>query len=464
MPLVGAQSPRLLVAPESVDSSGDEAIDLAARVGLTLDPWQQFALRTGLGERADGQWSAFETALVVSRQNGKGTIFEALALAKLFLFGDELFIYSAHEFKTAKEAFRRLGILLDGSAELSARVLRPVKNPSEFGYDLRTGQRIRFFARTGGSGRGWTADTLFLDEAYNLGGEAMAALLPTLSVRPNPQVWYASSAAKAASDQLHALRARATSGGDTGRLAYMEWSAPEDADIRDPAAWALANPALGIRLSAEFVAAEVDAMPEAEFRRERLSIPDMATGETAVPLLAWMACADVESVTAGPVAFAVDVSPDRSSASISVAGMRSDGKPHVEVVATGAGTDWIVPRLVELDAAHHAPIALDPAGPAGSLIQDLQTARIEPVLAKTRDLTQACGRFYDLVVAGELRHRDEGVLNAAVAGARKRSVGDAWAWARKDARSDITPLYAATLALWAHAAGGAPADPGIYII
>ncbi len=438
---------------------------LASRAGLVLDPWQAYALEVGLGERADGQWSAFETALVVSRQNGKGTVFEALALAKLFLFGDELFIYSAHEFKTAKEAFRRLGILLDGSADLSARVLRAVKNPSEFGYDLRTGQRIRFFARTGGSGRGWTADTLFLDEAYNLGGEAMAALLPTLSVRPNPQVWYASSAAKSTSDQLHALRARATSGGDTGRLAYLEWSAPEDADIRDRAGWAAANPALGIRLSEEFVAAEVDAMPEAEFRRERLSIPDLPSGEVVIPEASWRACADVESVANDPISFAVDVSPDRSTATISVAGMRSDGKPHVAVIDSRPGTEWVVERVAALVEKHNpSAVALDPAGPAGSLIVDLQAARVEPVLAKTRDLTQACGRFYDLVMAGELRHRDEGLLNSAVLGARKRTVGDAWAWARKDARSDITPLYAATLALWAVAEHGRPTDPGVYVI
>ena len=63
---------------------------------------------------------------------------------------------------------------------------------------------------------------------------------------------------------------------------------------------------------------------------------------------------------------------------------------------------------------------------------------------------QACGRFLNLVEASELRHRDEGALHDAVLGAKKRLVGDAWAWARKTATNDITPLYAATVALWAH--------------
>ena len=460
MSAVGAQRPRLLVAPESVTSAGAEAVALAADAGLVLDPWQAFALEVGLGERADGKWSAFEVGVVVSRQNGKGALFEALALAKMFLFGDELFIYSSHEFKTSREAFRRIGSLIDNDPALSARVLRTVRNPSEFGYDLRSGQRLRFFARSGGSGRGWSADSLFLDEAFNLGGSAMAALLPTLSTRPNPQVWYASSAAMASSEQLHAIRARAASA-DPGRLAYLEWSAPDDADHRDPAAWAQANPALGYRLTEEFIAAEVDALPEAEFRRERLSIPDMPSGAAVIPLASWAACADVESVALDPVAFGVDVSPSRDRASIVAGGSRADGLPHVAVVDSREGVDWIVARCVELAKHRPSAFAVDPAGPAGALIQPLEDAGLTVAQATMRDLTQSCGRLYDLVIAGRLRHRDEGVLNAAVAGASRRTVGDAWAWARKDARADITPLYAATLALWAHGDAPPPAAPTV---
>jgi hypothetical protein len=43
------------------------------------------------------------------------------------------------------------------------------------------------------------------------------------------------------------------------------------------------------------------------------------------------------------------------------------------------------------------------------------------------------------------RHSD---LDDAVAGARKRSSGDAWAWARRDQSVDVSPLVAVTLAVW----------------
>ena len=38
------------------------------------------------------------------------------------------------------------------------------------------------------------------------------------------------------------------------------------------------------------------------------------------------------------------------------------------------------------------------------------------------------------------------LLDAAVAGAKKRITGDSWAWDRKDPTTDVTPLMAATLA------------------
>jgi hypothetical protein len=39
-------------------------------------------------------------------------------------------------------------------------------------------------------------------------------------------------------------------------------------------------------------------------------------------------------------------------------------------------------------------------------------------------------------------------MAAAIQGAVKRQVGESWAWSRRSSAVDISPLVAATLALW----------------
>src|SRR3954467_11594674 len=83
--------PRIAMAPRSFAfSSGQEAIDLAASAGLILDDWQQLSLLIGLGEAGLGKWAAFVVALIVARQDGKGSILEALELYWLFGTGERL--------------------------------------------------------------------------------------------------------------------------------------------------------------------------------------------------------------------------------------------------------------------------------------------------------------------------------------------------------------------------------------
>ena len=57
-------------------------------------------------------------------------------------------------------------------------------------------------------------------------------------------------------------------------VAYVEWSAPDDADPSDPGVWAAANPAYGITISEDAVQAEYDSLELVDFRRSRLAAVD----------------------------------------------------------------------------------------------------------------------------------------------------------------------------------------------
>ena len=220
----GDQQPRVSWVPPYASSTGPEAVDLARLAGIELDPWQQSALSHGLGESSDWKcpfcvhrtagrvecpdhpdatlihpWSAFEVTTVVPRQNGKSELLIARMLAGLFILEEPLQIYSAHQFDTAMEVFLRLVAVVDNTPELSSLVKLNRGKVGIYSHGWREstltcGARIRFKARTGGGGRGFSCDCLYLDEAMILPERFLGATVPTLSARANPQIWLAGSA------------------------------------------------------------------------------------------------------------------------------------------------------------------------------------------------------------------------------------------------------------------------------
>ncbi len=461
--LSGAQIPRLRSVPRYSVSAGQEAVELAASAGLHLYPWQQHVLVDSLAERPDGRWLTPHVAVVVARQNGKGSILEARELAGLFLFGEQHILHTAHEMRTSFEAFRRIVSLIDGSADLSRRVKSVKQGNGKEGIELLNGARLQFIARSKGSGRGFSGDLLIYDEAYALTDEQIDASLPTLSAQRNYQIWYTSSPPldAATGEPLYRLRDRALQGGDE-RLAYFDWGAEPGADLDDRQIWAATNPSLGLRIEEQTIADERAAMTDLGFSRERLCIwpPRAGDGWAVIPEADWRALADPDSEPVDPVAFAIDMTPDRSWTSIAVAGRRADGLGHVEVTDHRRGSHWVVERVLELQARWNpCAIVIDPAGPAGSLIGDLEAEGVELQKPFIRDAAASCGAFWDAVCGrhaetGEkiraLRHRDQAELSVALAGAVKRELAETWAWSRRDAGVDISPLVAVTLAGWGH--------------
>ena len=452
--------PRVAHYPEASSSAGREAIDLAAEAGLFLDGWQQMVLDRALGEADDGRWAAFEVGLNLPRQNGKNAILVARELAGLFLLEEDLIIHSAHEFATSGEAQLRIEGLIQNTPAFHRRVKAYKHAHGEEGIYLRDGRRLLFRTRTKGGGRGFSADCVVFDEAMILPEATIGALFPTLSARPNPQVWYTGSAVDQHVHQHGVVLTRLRERGHTGvddSLAYFEWSvegddpsAVSDEVARDPDAWAAANPAIDVRITRDHVEKERRSMDPRTFAVERLGVgdwPDTSVdGSAVIDLVRWRSLVDPESRIDGRPVFAFDVTPDRSAASICAAGRRDDGLLHVEVIDCHPGTGWVAPRLAELRARHTpSAVVCDGASPAASLVDDVAGA-VE--LVGTPEYARACGVIFDAVEQDRLRHRGHPELEAAIRGAAKRPLTDAWAWSRKTSAVDISPLVAATLAVW----------------
>jgi len=467
-----------------VSTAGHEAIEVAEMAGLHLDPWQQLVLIEALGEQEDTfyndllnqeqrKWAAFEVGLVVSRQNGKGGILEARELAGMFAFGERLITHTAHLFDTSAEAFQRVLALIENTPDFDAQVKKVSHSHGKEGIFLKSGQRLLFKARSDRGGRGFTGDVVIMDEAMYLSPAVIAALMPTVSARPNPQLWYTGSAGDRESVHFGRVRTRGLSSTDPS-LCYLEWSVdvctptcPDDCSEHDrreaPETAAKANPALGIRISIDYVRNEFRSLGETEFNRERLGVGDWPTDGMSWQLVGedtWTGLSDRLSHPRNPVCFALDVNPERSMGAIAVAGIRPDGLWHVEITDHLVGVTWMVDRVEQL-VKRWKPCAtvVGNFGPAAALIPDLEAKGIKVIKASMGERAAAAGGLVDACVRPPnapaswrplLRHLGQAPLTTAVASAVKIPIGKdgAFVLGRGNPSQDICPMVAAAGALW----------------
>lgn len=148
--LLGASRPRVEGHPPFTESKGQLAINLAARAGLILDPWQQDSLRIMMAVRPDGKWVCRHYCEWIPRQNGKGVLIEARALAAFLLLGDKEIVWSAHEVKTARKEFTRLWALF---RKLGTEVR--LGDPTLLDIPVRDGESIRVKVNQGNDNRGF---------------------------------------------------------------------------------------------------------------------------------------------------------------------------------------------------------------------------------------------------------------------------------------------------------------------
>jgi hypothetical protein len=466
--------PAYLWHPPYTSTLGAEVADLCSLAGFEPDPEQRLALDLTFALRPDGMSAAFEVAVICSRQNLKTGFLKQCALGWLFITDERLVVWSAHEFRTAQEAFRDLSELVEGCRWLESRVKAIHRGNGDEAIELVGDRRLIFKARTKGGGRGLSGRKVILDEAMFVQPVHMGALLPTLSAQPDPQVVYAASAGLAESAVLRGVRDRGRAGGDP-RLAYMEHCddlpggcataqcahAVDAAGCRldDRARWRRSNPAMGrIRangtgISEEYIAAERRALTPAEFARERLGWWDTPGGQALIPAEAWSARGGAEGRPGPPVAFGIAGSwPDAETAAIGSAG-RLASELLLQVVEQRPGVGWVVDRAVELNAHRPCAFVVAPDGPAGQVIVDLEAAGLEVLKPTAREQCHAAAQMLTGVVGeyADVRHYGQPELDASVADAGKHVIGDAWRW---DRRGSSAALEAVTLAAHGHAVKG----------
>lgn len=459
MTVIGNREPTLKVESKlAVDhTEGEKAIAIMTAYSSPPDPWQGDLLKQWLAKQGTGKLAHKIAAASISRRSGKSWLLIARILYGLLARGEQI-IYTSHVMTTTKEIAESIFAYFENDEfpELKDQVKgQPYRGNGNLSLKLKNGGQVKFLARTPSSGRGLKADLLIIDEAQHYAQDTASSLTPVVSSAPkgdSQQILVGTPEVDSGSAEIFkGIRKRALDG-ELEKACYHEWSMEIDDDLDDIETWKKANPSLGIRLDVEDVQAERMALSDRAFAIERLGSWDANVGTSLFDSSIWEALIDEQSQPTESLVLAIDVNPMRTCASISVAGLREDGKFHVETIENRAsgGVSW-VPALVKkiADAQNVRTVVVDAGGPAGALIDDLSLLRgVKVRQIGAREVAQAAGKFFDAVLNGDIRHLSQPGLNISVTNATKRKIGDAWGFNRNRESLDLTPLVSCSFALW----------------
>jgi len=325
---------------------------------------------------------------------------------------------------------------------------------------FKNGSIIMFGAREQGFGRGFDkVDAEIFDEAQILSEKALEDMVPAAnqSTQEAGALLFFMGTPPRPTDpgeEFSNRRSKALSG-KAKNIVYVEFAADPQADPDDREQWAKANPSFPHRTPVESIERMRENLTDDDsFKREALGIWDAEDSARVIDEDSWNAVADPASMAIDRLSLAIDVPPNRGISSVSLAGLRADGRWHVELDDSRKGVDWVIPWVVSRAAKNrlHAVVVDEMSG----LVERRRDRNyligtdilVALAAAEGRDMAIACAKFYDGVIDRSVIHTDQPQVNVALSLARKRPLAGGWAWNRKDAASDITPVVSHTLALW----------------
>ena len=458
---------RHLVFPPAIVKSGWPRIKARlADMAVEFDPWQETAASLILGKDKHDRYACTVGGVVwsIPRQVGKTFTIGSLLIAMCIEFPGFKVIWTAHHTRTSTDAFRAIqGMVrrpkVAPHLAMTARSdgIRSANGEQEIRF--RNGSLMMFGAREQGFGRGFSAvDVEVFDEAQILRLKALEDMVAATNQARHPHgalLFFLGTPPRPADpgEAFTAKRDQALSG-EADDMLYLELSADPDSDPDDRAQWPVMNPSFPKRTPLESMLRLRKNLPDEDaWNREARGVWDPVRGLWVIPREFWESAGDLQSVAVDRLAIGIEAGPDLSWASVALAGQRSDGDWHVELWERKEGAAWVAPlvrQILDQNPGKVRAVVADAGSPTAALFDDLSRLKVKLTKPKVVELGTACSRLLDGIVTGSVRHTKQGQMDAAVAVAGKRPLGDTgmWVWSRKTSTADITPIQSATLALF----------------
>lgn len=483
---------------------GGKDARIAKALGTPFMPWQRYVADVaGEIDNETGLLVYRGVDITVPRQSGKTSLILPVSVRRALFRPRQRIVYGAQTGVAAREKWEDEHLpMLDRAAPLKGK-FRTRKAAGREAILYANGSIHSLLANTTQAGHGKTLDSAFLDEYFaQVDYRSDQAVGPAMITRADAQKWRLSTAGTSASVPFNEMRKagrKRLESGEQSTTAFFDWCAMPSQDRTLFETWLSCMPALcpapvrgvcrcsrewrhtvtesAIRAELHTYAAELE-----EFDRAYLNIGrddgDLSRDENVPTVEEWALLADPAAARGDIVALAVDITPNRGAAAIVAVGDTPSGLPRAKVLDHGAGVEWLLPRILQLHE-RLKPLCwvLDDKSGAGTLILPMERAGIVRMPQETDDRDPrkgpqrgqlwiptvqqygaASATFTDTVRQGGLVHLGQAEMTVAIDGAKSRPLGDgAYAWGRKIASADISPLVAATLALaglqrWKHLA------------
>lgn len=426
-------------------------------------PWQRDVLDIFCEiDPATGLFWYRTCILILPRQGGKTTMIRGKLTHRALAQPGANLLYTAQDRNAARRRLEKTLYTPLTQSPLAKYLGKPRWQAGSETVRFRNGSELRIESLSKTAGHGDTLDEACVDEAFaHRDNRIEQNISPTMITVQGAQKWITSAAGGPESQFLAGKveRGRALVAlGQDSRTAYIEYSAPLDADPDDPATYLMSHPAISWTIQLDDVIDERVNMDNEEFERAYLGWwPKPKAADAPIPMAAWSAnyVDPLLDTWMGEPTWSIDVAPDRSWSAIGLAAQSYDpgARCFLEVIDHEEGTAWVIGRLKDLASRFGGKrVCLDSSGAAGALDKDLEDAGFEVVRLMPRERMDACGALHDDVIQGRVKYLDDPVLTGSLRSASKIKAagGEAWIFSRGKSQADITPLYAVTLARYGY--------------
>lgn len=419
-------------------------------------------------KKKDGTPLYREVVAIMARRSTKTTSIWNVIIGRCATRPNYKVVTTAQDGIRARNRFREVQRALDradfdGHNDPANRLgkLRWANGDEAIEFD--NGSRIWVVPPEAGAFRGEAADCILFDEVGEYSpaksDDLRSGALPLMDTRPDGQVIFTGTPGTSRTGLLwEKFQAALAPKSKLGIVGYFARDHETTFSYDSDGSYTLntkllkqCHPGIGTVTTLQTIVDRAESMPPAQFEREYFCRFPFDNATSAIPESLWNKAASSQGLPARPddIGLGFDVAPDSSSAALVAAWRDGDGKAHIEVLGADWGTQWLPGAINKAVKKYRTPVGYDSIGANMDIADRLERLRITGAPMFIRHMEGAAARLMQNLTEGNLVHYRQTDLTKAALGAAWRNIGDSGRlFARKQSAADVTPLVAASVALW----------------